>query len=395
MEHTRTDDARMVESLTRLLPNAEFLVDGTIVRANSLFLDMLGYPLDELLGKKHEVLLEEASRNDPEELNLWKALCRGEAQTGEYRRATKGGKALWLACTYCPICDEHGQVERIMLISSDITVRKLREADYSGQIAAINRAQPVSEYDMDGTILAVNDNFEELLGYKRAELLGKHVSMFVDDVTRQSAAYQANLKILWDKLRKGEICNGEARRQTKQGKEIWIQYSYNPIFDLKGKAVKVVNYFTEITQRVQAAQQAARIAESLGGVAAELTATSQGTHNIMEKLSGSSTEIGKVVKVITTIARQTNLLALNATIEAARAGEAGKGFAVVATEVKELAKQTANATDEIGHRIEITQGDTKDAVAAIARIQEVVDQVNHIAGTVANTYKNNEIKSRR
>ena len=103
----------------------------------------------------------------------------------------------------------------------------------------------------------------------------------------------------------------------------------------------------------------------------------------MSKLGDSSTEIGQVIKVITSIAQQTNLLALNATIEAARAGEAGKGFAVVANEVKELAKETAKATEDISRKIEAIQTDTKAAVDAIASISEVINQVNGISNTIA------------
>ncbi|MGD1023239.1 MAG: methyl-accepting chemotaxis protein [Candidatus Sulfotelmatobacter sp.] len=124
------------------------------------------------------------------------------------------------------------------------------------------------------------------------------------------------------------------------------------------------------------ASEAAKIATSAVKVAENTTAT-------VSKLGDSSTEIGQVIKVITSIAQQTNLLALNATIEAARAGEAGKGFAVVANEVKELAKETAKATEDISRKIEAIQTDTKAAVAAIASISEVINQVNGISNTIA------------
>ncbi len=248
----------------------------------------------------------------------------------------------------------------------------------------------MSEYDLQGTILEVNENFERLLGYRREELIGKHVSMFVDEATQHSAEYKAALSTLWERLNRGEICEGEARRQTKQGKRIWIEYSYNPIFDLRGKPYKVVNYFWDISERMEASLEAARIAESLSGVATELTAASQSTHQTVSKLSTSSTEIGKVIKVISTVAQRTNLLALNAAIEAARAGEAGKGFAVVANEVKALASQTATATGEISQKIAATQGDTNDAVLAINRISEVVNQVNQIATAVTSAFKHHD-----
>jgi methyl-accepting chemotaxis protein len=124
------------------------------------------------------------------------------------------------------------------------------------------------------------------------------------------------------------------------------------------------------------ASEAARISSGAVRVTANTNAT-------ISKLGDSSIDIGKVIKVITSIAQQTNLLALNATIEAARAGEAGKGFAVVANEVKELAKETAKATEEISQKIEAIQGDTREAVAAISQISEVIGQINDISNSIA------------
>jgi methyl-accepting chemotaxis protein len=124
------------------------------------------------------------------------------------------------------------------------------------------------------------------------------------------------------------------------------------------------------------ANDSARVAKNAVSVAST-------TNEIMKKLGESSREIGNVIKVITSIAQQTNLLALNATIEAARAGEAGKGFAVVANEVKELAKQTAKATEEISQKIEAIQGGTKGAVTAIEEISTIINQINDISNSIA------------
>jgi len=127
----------------------------------------------------------------------------------------------------------------------------------------------------------------------------------------------------------------------------------------------------------------AKNASEAARVAGEAVKTAQATNTIVSKLGDSSAEIGQVIKVITSIAQQTNLLALNATIEAARAGEAGKGFAVVANEVKELAKQTAKATEEISQKIGAIQKDTKGAVHAISSISDVIHQINDISNTIA------------
>jgi methyl-accepting chemotaxis protein len=138
------------------------------------------------------------------------------------------------------------------------------------------------------------------------------------------------------------------------------------------------------TEEMQASiREIAKNANDSAHVAKNAVIVAQSTNDTMKKLGVSSQEIGNVIKVITSIAQQTNLLALNATIEAARAGEAGKGFAVVANEVKELAKQTAKATEEISQKIEAIQGVTKGAVSAIEEIGTIINQINDISNSIA------------
>jgi methyl-accepting chemotaxis protein len=436
------DRVARLDAFARSRANIEFEPDGTIVCANELFLKLMGYSWEEIKGRNHDIFVEARERETPRHKEFWAAMLRGVPQTGEYKRIGKGGKEIWVSSTYYPISDVHGKVYRLHQFLSDVTEDKLRKADFASQVAAIRRSWVVIEYAMDGTVLDANENFEKLFGYRKDELLGKNAGMFVDEATRNSAAF----KEVWDRLNRGEFFTAETKRIAKDGRELWIEASYNPIFDLNGKPYKVVNYFIDMTDKVQTAHEVARISEGLASAAEELTATSQQmsanaeetstqanivsasaeqvnknlqtvatgseemsasikeiaknahesakvatgavkiaeeTNHVVGKLGDSSTEIGQVIKVITSIAQQTNLLALNATIEAARAGEAGKGFAVVANEVKELAKQTAKATEDISRKIEAIQGDTKSAVGAISQISEVIKQVNDISNTIA------------
>src|ERR1700757_5282504 len=143
--------------------------------------------------------------------------------------------------------------------------------EMNGQIAAINKAQAVIEFEMDGTVITANDNFLNALGYTLPEIKGKHHSMFVDEAYKQSAAY----KEFWAKLNRGEYDAAQYKRIGKGGKECWIQASYNPILDLNGKPFKVVKFATDVTALRETMSEIARHSQSLSASSQQLTGISQ------------------------------------------------------------------------------------------------------------------------
>jgi methyl-accepting chemotaxis protein len=237
------DYAGQVAAIRKSQAVIEFAMDGTVLDANDNFLHALGYTLDEINGRHHSMFVDEAYRQSAEYKEFWTRLNRGEYQAAEYKRIGKGGKEVWIQASYNPILDLNGKPFKVVKYATDTTEQKLRNADYTGQIAAIRKSQAVIAFDMDGTVLDANHHFLNALGYTLEEIKGRHHSMFVDEAYRQSAEY----KEFWTKLRRGEYQAEEYKRIGKGGREVWIQASYNPILDLNGKPFKVVKYATDVT----------------------------------------------------------------------------------------------------------------------------------------------------
>ena len=233
-----------IEAIGRSQAVIEFKPDGTILNANDNFLTTVGYRLEEIKGKHHSMFVAAEDQNSSEYRQFWSSLASGQFFSGEFRRIGNGGKEVWIQASYNPITDAKGNTIKVVKYASDITEQKQMAADFSGQIEAIGKSQAVIQFNMDGTIITANDNFLKTVGYSLDEIKGKHHSMFVDAATRNSLEYTQ----FWQNLNKGQFSSGEYKRFGKGGKEIWINASYNPIMDAKGKPFKVVKYASDTTQ---------------------------------------------------------------------------------------------------------------------------------------------------
>jgi len=322
-----TGRKRSEEAISQVQAIIEFNLDGTVITANELFQRTMGYTLDEIKGRHHSMFIDSAHRESAEYRQFWRDLNEGKFQAADYKRIAKGGREVWLQAIYNPIFDGDGKVIKVIKNAIDITARKKAEESLKVTINTVStnaQALASSSEELTAVSQQMSSNSEETAAQSNV------VAAASEQVTKNVATVATS-----------------AEEMSASAKEI-----------------------------AQNATQAAKVATQAVKVASETNIT-------VAKLGESSIEIGKVIKVITSIAQQTNLLALNATIEAARAGEAGKGFAVVANEVKELAKQTASATEDISGKIEAIQNDTKAAVTAIDQIGKIINQINDIQNTIA------------
>jgi methyl-accepting chemotaxis protein len=220
-------------------------MDGTIITSNANFLNVLGYTLEEVKGKHHRIFCEKSYASSPEYKQFWEKLNRGEFDSGEYKRIGKNGKEVYIQATYNPIFDSNGKPVKVLKIATDVTKQKLMNAEYEGKISAIDKSQGTIEFNMDGTIITSNANFLNVLGYTLEEVKGKHHRIFCEESYASSPEY----KQFWEKLNRGEFDSGEYKRIGKNGKEAYIQASYNPILDLNGKPVKVLKIATDVTEQ--------------------------------------------------------------------------------------------------------------------------------------------------
>lgn len=375
-----TEANAKLAAISRSMAMIEFDRTGVILNANERFCQTVGYSVEEIRGKHHRLFCEEAYTHTDAYHQLWRDLARGEALSGTFMRLNKRGEQVWLEASYLPVLDSDHQVRSVIKVAADISARVHHEHENQSLIDAISRSMAVIEFTPQGQILNANDNFLRTVQYTREEIIGQHHSMFCHRSEVESPAYKA----FWASLNRGEFHSHRFERKNKYGKTLFLEASYNPIFDTHGRLYKVVKFASDITEQVSTLRTAADSAHATSvqndACARKGSQVVQQTVQIIEAMSHDLNQaaqsidavskqsdiIGAIVQTIRSIAEQTNMLALNAAIEAARAGEHGRGFAVVADEVRSLAARTSQATVEI---VDVVRKNHDLSLSAVSSMQ--------------------------
>jgi methyl-accepting chemotaxis protein len=245
MARKDVESSGQLMAINNSMATIEFNMQGYVTNANERFLLFTGYRLDEIRGKHHSMFLDSSYAASQDYEKFWKDLNRGIAQTGEFARVVKFGRKVWISASYTVVMNKHGEPLKVIKFAQDITDSKTKAADFEGQINAIRKSNAVIEFDVTGNILYANDLFLEAMGYSNVkDVVGHHHRIFVTESESKSPEY----KKFWERLEKGEFFTGEFQRKKADGKDIWINGSYNPILDAAGVPYKVVKYASVINK---------------------------------------------------------------------------------------------------------------------------------------------------
>ncbi|MCJ2090402.1 methyl-accepting chemotaxis protein [Methylobacterium sp. E-005] len=414
-----------LDALTRSLAIIEFSMDGTILRANSNFLAVVGYDLASLQGQHHRIFVGDDAANSWDYAEFWAKLRAGEFVSGEFLRRARSGAKVWLEATYNPILGPDGKPFKVVKFASDITAKKNETGRLLRMIdempVAVMTADPKNDFKinyLNNTSRKTLESIEKYLPIKASEMMGRSF-----DVFHKNPHHQRNMLADASRL--------PHRTKIRVGPET-LDLQVSAITDADGAYVGPMLTWSIITAQLAMAEEVAGVVDALGTAIGEMKDSAQGlnrsadsaseransvaagseemtssiheisgqvgrvsertqqianqataTDATVRNLAANASEVDTVVGMIKSIADQTNLLALNATIEAARAGAAGRGFAVVATEVKELAGQTAKATGEITGKVRAIQDATGEAVTAIRMITDEVAELSKLTLAMA------------
>jgi methyl-accepting chemotaxis protein len=334
------EQSEKIAAISRSHAMIEFDVEGNIIWANDNFLTISGYELDALQGRHHRILCDSETAASPEYAAFWEALGRGEHVSGEFKRRARDGSDFWLQASYNPILNADSKPFKVCEIASDITQAKMFASEFQAKVAAIGRALAVIEFDIDGKILSANDHFLATMGYSLREVIGQHHSIFCSPDYVRTRDYAD----FWLKLNRGEHHSGRFHRVAKYDRDVWIQATYNPVFNLRGEIIRIVKYAFDVTDQVQLESEIAARSGDLSALVDRLStsitaitgatgsagALSQDAQRCGKRprslqrameaiklIQESAAGIAEIVSIISDIAGQTNLLAFNAEIEAA------------------------------------------------------------------------------
>ena len=339
----KNDAGAIADTLEKSLAIAIFDTSGNFLSANEKFCALIGYNEADLVKRNQSEFLDPSDRSQEESGLDWGSLNHGESRSKDQKYTHKDGSEVWIRASCHPALSKAGQVLKVTMLASDITDSKCGAAENEAKVAAISKTQALIEFDLDGTILTANENFCRTMGYTVDEIVGRNHSMFLSPSSADSQKHHE----FWSKVVSGEVASGDFQRVGKSGKDVWVNASYVPMCGMDGKPYKVVEFATDITDRMDASAEIGSVLASLA--AGDLTALAE--HELsgdLEKIRVDlNSAIDHVATIFTKISHSTQSLE---------------------TGIQEI----VSASDDLSQRTEKQAASLEESAATLSQIAETV-----------------------
>ncbi|MCD7109294.1 PAS domain-containing methyl-accepting chemotaxis protein [Rhizobium sp. DKSPLA3] len=388
------DSKSVLQAISQSQAIIEFDLTGRILNANENFCKALGYGLSEIVGRHHSMFVSPQEAASPEYKAFWAGLASGTFQRQQYKRFGKGGREVWIEASYNPVM-RNGKAYKVVKFATDITASKMQSAEDGGKLLALSRAQAIIEFTPQGDIIRANDNFLAALGYDHAEIAGRHHSMFCDPTYAASPEYRT----FWENLRDGKFVTDQFMRIGKGGKRVFIQASYNPIFDDAGRVFKVVKFAIDVTDRMHAVEELGAALERLSQCNIRMSLDEPFVGEFERLRLDFNTSIAEFQKTLTNVLSQTS--ALNDSSQEMR--QAAEQLAERSQQQAAALEQTSAALDEVTATVNSSTENTQETrtlvqnarvstgasaavveetVTAMQRIEQASREISQIIGVI-------------
>ncbi len=378
----------VLNAVSRSQAVIEFDLAGNILSANENFCEALGYRLDEIVGRHHSMFVEPEEAKSADYRAFWARLGKGEFDRRQYKRIGKGGREVWIEASYNPVF-KGATPYKVVKFATVITETKLKSAEDAGKLDALSRAQATIEFTPDGHILTANENFLKTLGYTLDEIRGRHHAMFCDPHYAASAEY----KEFWRKLGAGQFAADEFTRIGKGGREVFIQASYNPIFDMNGKVFKVVKFASDVSERVRAVNELAVGLQAMAEGDLDQTIDKPFIAALETLRTDYNASIGRLRSAMRAIARNATQIASGtreisaASDDLARRSESQASSveetAAAVTEISTTVSDSARRAADAGRLVDDTTKSAQESTDVVKQTVEAMSRIEHSSTQIA------------